>query len=55
MIFFLERNFGVNIQEEMNEFYVKVYRLQFDVFYDKLVEVIEYLDRFVGGKLYLNL
>lgn len=44
-----ECNFGVNIQEEMNEPYVKAYRSQFDVPYDKLAEAIEYLDRLVGG------
>lgn len=50
-----ECNFGVNIQEEMNEPYVKAYRSQFDVPYDILAEAIEYLDRLVGGKLHSNL
>lgn len=50
-----ERNFGFDIQEEMNEPYVKAYRSQFDVPYDKLAEAIEYLDRLVGGKLHSNL
>lgn len=51
MVFFFEFYF----EEEKNQFYVKVYRLEFDVFDDKLVEVIEYLGRFFGGKLYLDL
>lgn len=49
-----EPNFGVNIQEEMNEPYVKAIRSQFDVPDDKLVEAIEYLGRLVGGKLHSN-
>lgn len=50
-----EPNFGVNIQEEMDEPYVDAYKSQFDVPYDKLVEAIEYLDRLDGGKLHSNL
>lgn len=50
-----EPHFGVNIEEEMNQSYVKAYRSEFDVPDDKLVEAIEYLGRLVGGKLYSEL
>lgn len=50
-----EPHFWVNIEEEMNQSYVKAYRSEFDVPDDKLVEAIEYLGRLVGGKLYSEL
>lgn len=50
-----EPHFGVNIEEEMNQSYVKAYRSEFDVPDDKLVEAIEYLGRLPGGKLYSDL
>lgn len=50
-----EPHFGVNIEEEMNQSYVKAYRSQFDVPDDKLVEAFKYMVRLVGGRLHLNL
>lgn len=44
-----ERNFGVNIQEEMKKPYVKAFTSEFEVSDDKLVEAIKYLDGLAGG------
>lgn len=49
-----ERNFGVNIQEEMKKPYVEAYTSEFEVSDDILVEAIVYLDGLPGGKLHLN-